>query len=269
MARLALGLQYDGRAFSGWQSQPNGATVQDTLERALTRFAGRPIAVTVAGRTDAGVHALGQVVHTDTQLERELFSWQRGTNAFLPPSIAIQWVRPVSSDFHARFSAHQRCYFYALYTGPVRPPLLVGYAGYQMLVPGKQLDIEGMRQAAQLLQGEHNFSAFRASQCQAKSPIKTLYEIRLETRGPWVFCRLRANAFLYHMVRNIMGCLIAVGRGRKPWEWVGELLHHGDRCLAAPTFMADGLYLAEVTYPDIFSLPTPDFTPSLFHGVFT
>ena len=268
MARLALGLQYDGRAFSGWQSQPNGVTVQDTLEQALTRFTGRPVAVTVAGRTDAGVHALGQVVHIDTQLERELFSWLRGTNSFLPPSVAIQWVRPVSCDFHARFSAYKRCYFYALYTGPVRPPLLAGYAGYQMLAPGKQLDIGAMRQAAQLLQGEHNFSAFRASQCQAKSPIKTLYEIHLEARGPWVFCRLRANAFLYHMVRNIMGCLIAVGRGRKPWEWVGEVLHHGDRRLAAPTFMADGLYLAEVTYPDTFSLPAPDLIPSLFHGVF-
>jgi tRNA pseudouridine38-40 synthase len=174
----------------------------------------------------------------------------------------------VPDDFHARFSALQRCYYYALYTGPHRSPLLNGRAGYYMLPPGKHLNIDAMRIAAQYLEGQHNFSAFRAAQCQAKSPIKTLYELHMEARGNWIFCRIRANAFLYHMVRNIMGSLIAVGADRRPPEWLLELLEQQDRRSAAPTFMPDGLYLAEVTYPEHFGLPKTDCSASLFHSVF-
>lgn len=267
MVRLAMGVQYDGAPFSGWQTQPDACTVQDQLELALTRFACSPISVIAAGRTDAGVHALGQVVHFDTELQRESFSWVRGTNSFLPSSIAVQWVKPVSNAFHARFSASQRCYFYALYCGATRPPLLAGRVGYQMLPPDIQLDITAMQQAALILQGEHDFSAFRASQCQAHSPVKTLSEIYLEQRGNWLFCRLSANAFLHHMVRNIMGCLIAIGCGRRSWSWIEEVLHSRNRSMAAPTFMADGLYLAQVTYPAEFGLPMPDFSASIFHEI--
>jgi tRNA pseudouridine38-40 synthase len=267
--RLAMGLQYDGQAFSGWQHQPGSYTVQDQIQQAICRFTGVPVTVTVAGRTDAGVHALGQVIHFDTHIEREMFSWVRGTNAFLPKNIAVQWAQVVPDGFHARFSAIERCYFYALYTGPHRVPLLAGRAGYYMLPPGKYLNTEAMRIAARYLEGKHDFSAFRAAQCQAKTATKTLYELHIKAQGPWVFCRIRANAFLYHMVRNIMGSLIAIGTGRRVPEWMLDLLKHKDRRLAAPTFMPDGLYLASVTYPEQFTLPNTDFSASIFQGAFS
>lgn len=268
MTRLALGLHYDGAAFSGWQSQPHRNTVQDTLEDAIERFAGTRLLTTVAGRTDAGVHALGQVIHLDTALSRDTFSWVRGVNAFLPASIALQWAKEVPEDFHARFAAFERCYHYALYTGPHRAPLIHGRAGYLMLPPGKRLEIPPMQQAAACLLGEHDFSAFRAAECQAKSPVKTMYEISIRGDGHWVFVRLRASAFLHHMVRNLMGCLVAIGRGRYPASWMEEVLASRQRSMAAPTFMPDGLYLADVRYPDRFGIPASDATGSLFHGVF-
>ncbi|NSX05231.1 tRNA pseudouridine(38-40) synthase TruA [Cupriavidus gilardii] len=268
MTRLALGLHYDGTAFSGWQSQPHRNTVQDVLEDAIERFAGERVPTTVAGRTDAGVHALGQVIHLDTSLSREPFSWVRGVNAFLPPTIALQWAKPVDDSFHARFAAFERTYYYALYTGPHRAPLVHGRAGYLMLPPGKRLDVDAMREAAACLIGEHDFSAFRAAECQAKSPVKTMYEIRLHADRDWVFLRFRASAFLHHMVRNLMGCLVAVGRGRYPASWVAEVLASRQRSMAAPTFMPDGLYLAGVRYPEPYGIPAADPAGSLFHGVF-
>jgi len=268
MTRLALGLHYDGTAFSGWQSQPHRNTVQDVLEDAIARFAGERLPTTVAGRTDAGVHALGQVIHLDTVLSREPFSWVRGINAFLPPTIALQWAKPVDDAFHARFAAFERTYYYALYTGPHRAPLVHGRAGYLMLPPGKRLDVDAMREAAACLIGEHDFSAFRAAECQAKSPVKTMYEIRIHADRDWVFLRFRASAFLHHMVRNLMGCLVAVGRGRYPASWVAEVLASRQRSMAAPTFMPDGLYLAGVRYPEPYGIPAADPAGSLFHGVF-
>jgi tRNA pseudouridine38-40 synthase len=268
MTRIALGIQYDGSSFSGWQSQPHRNTVQDRLEAALLQFAGEPLTVTVAGRTDTGVHALGQVVHLDTALTREPFSWVRGVNTFLPPSIVVQWATPVEDDFHARFTAIERMYYYALYTGPTRVPLLHGRAGYLMLPPDETLDCAAMAEAASYLLGEHDFSAFRAADCQAKSPVKTCYDVTIVPRGPWVFLRFRASAFLHHMVRNLMGCLVMIGRGRMPPDWMRTLLDGRNRSLAAPTFMADGLYLARVGYADGFVLPAPDLTASIFHGVF-
>jgi tRNA pseudouridine38-40 synthase len=268
MNRIALGLHYDGAAFSGWQSQPHRNTVQDRLENAIERFAGVRLRTTVAGRTDTGVHALGQVIHLDTALEREPFSWVRGVNAFLPPSIALQWALPVDQGFHARFLAFERMYYYALYTGPHRVPLVHGRAGYQMLPSGQRLDVDAMREAAACLVGEHDFSAFRAAECQAKSPVKTMYDVTIRDDGNWVFLRFRANAFLHHMVRNLTGCLVAVGRGRYPAQWLAQVLAGRDRKLAAPTFMPDGLYLVGVKYPDPYQIPAADPSASLFHGVF-
>ncbi|WP_153102265.1 tRNA pseudouridine(38-40) synthase TruA [Paraburkholderia hayleyella] len=254
--RLALGVQYDGRPFRGWQSQREGGTVQDELERALSTFAQMPLKTVVAGRTDTGVHGLGQVVHLDTELERTEFSWVRGTNAFLPQAIAVQWARPMPEPFHARFSAFERTYFYVLHVSPVRSAMLAGQAGW-VHTP---LELDAMRQAAACLIGTHDFSAFRSSQCQAKTPLKHVHQIDIRQHGNFIHFRFRANAFLHHMVRNLMGCLIAVGRGRYPVEWLAEVLESRERRLAAPTFMPDGLYLAQVRYPEIFPVPAATLT---------
>jgi tRNA pseudouridine38-40 synthase len=251
--RIALGVQYDGSAFCGWQVQPHGNTVQDVLERALQEFAQTPVRTVVAGRTDTGVHGLGQVVHFDTELNRADSSWVRGTNAFLPKTIAVQWAQPMSDEFHARFSAFERTYYYVLYISPERSPMLATRAGWVHT----SLDVDAMRAAAALLIGEHDFSSFRSSQCQAKTPVKHLYQIDVRQQGDFIHFRFRANAFLHHMVRNLMGCLIDVGRGRHPVEWVSEVLASRSRECASPTFMPDGLYLAQVGYPEQFAVPAP------------
>jgi tRNA pseudouridine38-40 synthase len=253
--RIVLGVQYDGAPWQGWQTQPSGATVQDRLERAIREFAGLPIATTCAGRTDAGVHALEQVVHFDTTLQREMASWVRGVNAFLPPSIAVRWATEVADDsqqhFHARFSARSREYQYVLYNHPVRSPLLTARAGWAF----RPLDMGRLQEAAALLIGEHDFSAFRSVQCQANTPVKSMHEIRIEQQGDtWLFT-LRANAFLHHMVRNIVGSLLTVGNGSRPSSWLQEVLNGKDRKLAAPTFMPDGLYLAKIDYDPKWKLP--------------
>lgn len=255
LKRIVLGVQYDGANWRGWQTQPSGGTVQDTLEAALKRFALVDIATTCAGRTDAGVHALEQVVHFDTVLDREMFSWVRGVNAFLPPSIAVRWAcetpRDGQDEFHARFSATARTYHYVIYNHPVRSPLLSGKAGWVF----RPLQVEPMRVAASHLLGTHDFSAFRAAECQAKSPIKTMHDIRIERRGDLIVVTLTANAFLHHMVRNIVGSLIVVGNGNQRPEWVAEILASRNRSLAAPTFMPDGLYLAKIAYDAKWCLP--------------
>jgi tRNA pseudouridine38-40 synthase len=263
--RIALGLQYDGAAFCGWQAQPHGNTVQDTLERALAEFARVPVPTVVAGRTDTGVHALGQVVHFDTELDRAAFSWVRGVNAFLPPSVSVQWAKPMPDTFHARFAAFERTYYYVLYVHPVRSPMLAGRTGW-VHTP---LDVAAMREAAQRLIGEHDFSSFRSSECQAKTPVKHLYAIDVVERAPFVHLRFRANAFLHHMVRNIMGCLVSVGRGRHPARWMTDVLAARERKHAAPTFMPDGLYLAEVGYPAEFAVPPPNLASLPFSDVWT
>jgi len=252
--RIALGIQYDGAAFHGWQAQPHGKTVQNVLEQALRQFAGGPVQTVVAGRTDTGVHGLGQVVHFDTPLARSEFSWVRGANAFLPPTVAVQWAQAVDDNFNARFDAFERTYYYVLYNHPVRSALLDGRVGW-VYVP---LDIALMREAAGHLLGHHDFSSFRSSECQAKSPEKHVYEISIEPRGHFIHFRFRANAFLHHMVRNFMGSLLAVGRGRYPPAWLAEVRDCRDRRVAAPTFMPDGLYLAQVGYPAHFAIPQPN-----------
>jgi tRNA pseudouridine38-40 synthase len=255
LKRIVLGIQYDGSPWKGWQTQPHGNTVQDRLEAALKKFTHTEIATTCAGRTDAGVHAIEQVVHFDCEIEREPFSWVRGTNAFLPPSIAVRWARVLDeknhTDFHARFSARSRTYHYVLYSHPVRSPLLEGKAGWVF----RPLDLGAMETAAEFLLGEHDFSAFRAAECQARTPIKTMHEIKIVRRGDLLVFTLRANAFLHHMVRNIMGALVYVGTGVHHPQWLGELLAQRNRSLAAPTFMPDGLYLARIDYDLTWRLP--------------
>ncbi|CAM5180936.1 tRNA pseudouridine synthase A OS=Castellaniella defragrans OX=75697 GN=truA PE=3 SV=1 [Castellaniella defragrans] len=249
--RVALGICYDGSGWQGWQTQPGGRTVQDALEAALTQFLAAPTATICAGRTDAGVHALQQVVHVDTEAVRRDQSWVRGVNALLPASLSVQWASPVAADFHARFDARARTYFYVLRCAPVRSPILQGRVGWIH----EALDHEAMERAAGLLLGEHDFSAFRAAECQAASPVRTLQALGIVRQDEFLVFEFRANAFLHHMVRNLMGTLIMIGRGRRPPEWASELLERRDRRLSAPTFMADGLYLAHVAYPDAPQLP--------------
>ncbi|MFZ4536758.1 tRNA pseudouridine(38-40) synthase TruA [Propionivibrio sp.] len=252
--RIALGVEYDGSAFHGWQKQPGGGTVQDALQAALSQIAGEPVNVVCAGRTDAGVHATAQVVHFDTLLERPLSAWVRGTNTFLPSTVAVRWAHPVSDDFHARFLAYGRCYRYILINRPQRTGVWHGRAGWYH----HPLDVEIMQQAAGMLLGEHDFSAFRAAGCQARSPIKTIRQAAVRRTGDMIVFDFEAGAFLHHMVRNLVGSLVYVGQGKHSPGWIGGLLASGDRRLAAPTFSAAGLYLVDVKYEPHWGLPTND-----------
>lgn len=249
--RIALGVEYDGSAYCGWQTQPNAPNIQDTLQAALSGIAGEPIAVVAAGRTDTGVHATEQVVHFDTRVERPLSAWVRGVNALLPPDVAVLWAHPVTEEFHARFSAQARSYRYLLINRPSRSAVCHGRAGW-FHAP---LDVNWMEQAARHLLGRHDFSAFRAAECQAKSPVRQLLRLEIRKRGDLVVFDLDADAFLHHMVRNIVGCLIYVGKGRHPPQWLAEVLEGRDRKLAAPTFAPDGLYLRRITYDQKWALP--------------
>lgn len=249
--RLALGVEYDGSAFRGWQTQPGGETVQDTLESALSQIAGVSIDVVCAGRTDAGVHAIAQVVHFDTRVDRPLSAWVRGVNSFLPPAVAVRWAHPVHDGFHARFSAYGRCYRYILINRPQRTGVWHGRAGWYH----HPLDVEIMQLAAALLLGEHDFSAFRAADCQAKSPVKTIRRANVRRSGDMIVFDFEAGAFLHHMVRNLVGSLVYVGQGKHPPGWMAQLMASGDRRLAAPTFAAAGLYLVGVHYESHWGLP--------------
>jgi tRNA pseudouridine38-40 synthase len=249
--RLALGVSYRGTAYQGWQSQPGGQTVQDRLERALNRFADATVRTHCAGRTDAGVHAINQVVHIDAPVARAPMSWVRGTNRYLDADIAVQWCCPVAPTFHARNSARGRRYRYLLRQSAVRPALETGLVGWTFL----PLDGAAMRAAATALIGEHDFSSFRAAACQAASPVKTLHAIDIDRHGAlWRF-DFDATAFLHHMVRNIVGCLVAVGSGRRPPAWLAEVLTARSRAVAAPTFAADGLYFVGPYYDAVLGLP--------------
>ena len=249
--RFALGVEYDGRPYCGWQSQAQGLTVQDTLQYALSQISGEAISVIAAGRTDTGVHALEQVVHFDTSAQRPLSAWVRGANALLPDSIAVLWAHPVPDEFHARFSAHGRSYHYVLINRATRPALHAGKVGWYHA----PLDVVAMQAAAQFLLGEHDFSAFRAAQCQAKSPLKHLRQLDISRQGDTLIFEVSADAFLHHMVRNIVGCLVYVGKGKHPPEWLIEVLDSRERSIAAPTFAPDGLYLRGVQYDAKWGLP--------------
>ncbi|HYA21280.1 MAG TPA: tRNA pseudouridine(38-40) synthase TruA [Burkholderiales bacterium] len=244
MARIALGLEYNGAAFCGWQSQPGGGAVQDAVEAALAQIAGEKVTVTAAGRTDAGVHALAQVAHFDCGAERPQSAWVRGVNALLPPNVAVLWAQTVAEDFHARFSAVERCYSYLLLNSAVRPALFYSQLGWFH----QPLDVGAMRDSAKILLGKHDFSAFRAAECRARTPEKELHKIEIVRRQNLILFEFYADAFLHHMVRNIVGCLVYVGSGRCPAQWLGEVLESRDRSRAAPTFSAAGLYLSGVRY---------------------
>jgi tRNA pseudouridine38-40 synthase len=225
--------------------------VQDALEAAAAAIAGEPVALSAAGRTDRGVHARGQVAHFDTSASRPLTAWVRGVNAFLPESVAVLWAHAVPGDFHARYSALARTYRYVLSNRPVRPALAARHVGWYHA----PLELEPMREAARALLGEHDFSAFRAAECEAKTPVRTIHHIAIERAGDEIQIVIRANAFLHHMVRNIVGTLVYVGNGRHPPGWVGEVLASRDRARAAPTFAAEGLYLERVDYEARWGLP--------------
>lgn len=249
--RLVLGLEYSGSAFCGWQTQPNGCGVQDALETALSEIAGERISTICAGRTDAGVHALGQVIHFDTVSSRPLNAWVRGVNSVLNPVVSVLWVKEVGEDFHARYCAQARRYLYLLLNRAQRPGLLHTRAGWFHL----PLDESLMQSGARALVGEHDFSAFRAAECQAKSPVRIVKNLSIRRNGELIVFDIAANAFLHHMVRNIIGALIYVGCGRQRPEWISELMSSRDRTRAAPTFSPDGLYLYEVEYPPRWNLP--------------
>ena len=250
--RLALGISYNGQAYQGWQSQLSGLTVQDKLETALGQFTGQQRLPTLcAGRTDAGVHGLMQVVHFDTVLARDVGSWVRGTNTHLPRDIAVQWAHEVPKAFHCRASATSRRYAYILLASPVRPSVDTGRVGWVY----RALDLQAMQQAASHLTGEHDFSSFRASACQALSPVKNMHRIDISQRGAYWRFEFEANAFLHHMIRNMMGCLVAVGQGKFPPQWICEVLAARDRDAAAPTFSPDGLYFLGPRYEAHWGLP--------------
>ena len=255
--RVALGISYNGQPYQGWHSQLSGQTVQDRLEAALARFTTQKTSTLCAGRTDAGVHGLMQVVHFDTAVERSPGAWVRGTNSFLPRDIAIQWACPVPDAFHCRASALSRRYAYILLESQVRPSLEAGRVGWAF----RPLALAPMQQAAELLLGEHDFSSFRASACQALSPIKHLQRLAIMRRGAYWRFEFEANAFLHHMIRNLMGCLIAVGQGQYPPAWITQVLQARDRKVAAPTFSPDGLYFLGPRYAPHWGLPesTPAF----------
>ena len=249
--RIALGVAYRGTAYHGWQSQPGGNTVQDRLEAALGAFAAVPLRVVCAGRTDAGVHALQQVVHLDTEVTRDADSWVRGTNRYLPNDIALQWARAVPESFDARRTALGRRYAYRLLESPVRPSLETGQVGWTF----RPLDLDAMQQAAAVLIGEHDFSAFRSAECQAATPVRMLRSIAITRRGAYWRFDFDANAFLHHMVRNIMGCLVQIGSGRRAPGWLVDVLASRDRSRAAPTQAPDGLYFIGPYYDADHAIP--------------
>ena len=253
--RVALGVAYRGLNYHGWQSQPDGNTVQDKLERALAEFVGLPrgevIPTVCAGRTDSGVHALNQVVHFDAPVTREIFSWVRGTNRYLPEDIAVQWAQNVEPDFHARNGARGRRYAFIVRESAVRPAIEAGMCGWVF----RPLDLDAMREAAQALIGEHDFSSFRAAQCQALSPVKEMRSIAINRIGDYWRFDFEASAFLHHMVRNIMGALVTIGSGNQPPAYMAQLLAERKRELAPPTFPAAGLYFSGPHYDPHLAIP--------------
>jgi tRNA pseudouridine38-40 synthase len=251
MPRFAAGLEYDGRAYSGWQFQPGLDTVQGVVQRAFSRVADSPVDCVCAGRTDAGVHASAQVVHFDSDAARSERGWRLGANTYLPNDVSILWVREMPAQFHARFSATARSYRYLILNRESRPALAAGRATWER----RPLDAARMHDGAQVLVGEHDFSAFRAIECQAKSPLRRVERIMVSREAEWLWLVITANAFLHHMVRNIAGLLLAVGQGESAPERVAEVLASRDRKSNAATAPPDGLYLAAVRYPSEFGLP--------------
>lgn len=253
MRRLAAGIEYVGSRFCGWQVQKHSDSIQAELERALGQVADHPVRVTAAGRTDTGVHALAQVVHFDTPAKRTVQGWALGTNTHLPSDISVRWVAPVSCEFHARFSARSRRYRYLMHNARTRSGLLSERAAWVK----RPLDEQRMDEAAQALVGEHDFSAFRGSGCQSRSPVRAVSDISVRRKDELVILDIRANAFLLHMVRNIAGSLMEIGVGDRPIQWLRTLLEERKRTLAGMNAPPGGLYFTAVEYPPEFGLPAP------------
>jgi tRNA pseudouridine38-40 synthase len=253
VARIAVGVEYDGSDFAGWQSQDGQRTVQQAIESALARIADAPVGLVCAGRTDTGVHALGQVAHFDTAAIRPARSWVLGANSELPPDVSLCWAHPVPEHFHARYSAQARTYRYLILNRTARSALHRNRAAFIH----RPLDEQRMAQASAALEGEHDFSAFRSSQCQAKSAVRRIERLTVQRRDQWLVIEVTANAFLHHMVRNIAGLLIAIGRGDAEPAWAAQVLQGRDRTRNAATAPPEGLCLAGVRYPAAFGLPDP------------
>ena len=252
--KIALGVEYNGAAFHGWQAQQPGVrTVQGELQAALSKVANHPVKVTCAGRTDTGVHALGQVVHFESEAQRGERNWLLGCNVNLPDDVAVTWVKPVADDFDARFSARSRRYRYFILNRPARSAVLAGRVTWSHY----PLDAQRMHSAAQDLLGEHDFSSYRAVACQAHSPVRTLHRLAVKRIDDFVVLELHANAFLHHMVRNIAGVLMAIGQGEQPISWAKTVLEHRDRTKGGVTAPPQGLYFEQVEYPANFQIPTP------------
>ena len=259
--KIALGIEYQGTNYYGWQRQENVRSIQEQLENALSIIANEKIEIFCAGRTDSGVSGTGQVVHFETSAVRPDKAWTFGTNANLPDDIAVTWTKKVDDEFHARFSAMARRYRYILYCDKLRPAILHGGITHCYL----ELDAEKMHQAGQYLLGEHDFSSFRAAQCQSNTPWRNVHHLSVTRIGQYIIVDIQANAFVHHMVRNIVGSLIEVGAGKESIEWMKWLLEQKNRQLAAPTAKPDGLYLVDVIYPEKFGLPKSHLGP-LFLG---
>lgn len=251
--RIAAGVEYDGSAFCGWQTQPHAPSIQDVVEKALGKVADEPISVVCAGRTDTGVHAAGQVIHFDTRAERSEFSWVRGANTHLPDTVRLLWARPVDESFHARFKALRRDYRYVIFNRAIHSACLHRRVSWEY----RPLDIAPMQAAAKHLLGEHDFNAYRAVACQAKSPVRTIHQLDIHRQGEFIFLDISANAFLHHMVRNIAGVLMRIGAGEAEPDWARQVLEQRDRTLGGVTAHPDGLYFMRVTYPDSYGLPVP------------
>lgn len=250
--RIALGVEYCGTRLRGFQKQKHDPqTVQETLEKALSKVAAEPVALVCAGRTDAGVHATGQVIHFDTTAVRPTKAWIQGVNTQMPFDVRVHWAKEMPAQFHARFSARNRTYRYLIHSAPTR----AAQAASEVTWTERTLDIQAMRAGARYLIGEHDFSSFRAAQCQAKSPVRRLTRLDIGRVGQLIVLEVSATAFLHHMVRNIAGVLMAVGRGDRPPVWVGEVLAARDRTAAGVTAAPHGLYLVDVQYPPEFALP--------------
>ena len=264
MCRIALGIEYAGADYYGFQKQPTtDNTVQADLEKAFSRIACEDISLVCAGRTDSGVHATAQVIHFDTLSQRPMKAWVQGVNTHLPGNVRVLWAKPVGFDFHARFSARQRTYRYILRCGPVRSAVLAK----QVTHTPYDLDFGLIEQASNLLIGEHDFSSFRTVHCQAKNPVRTITRLKWFKQGDLLVMEIQANAFLQHMVRNIVGSLIEVGRGKYPPEWIAEVLTAKDRAVAGPTALPWGLYLVGVDYAEQYQLPA-QLEPTRFGPAF-
>lgn len=257
--KIALGLEYDGAGFRGWQTQRDARTVQSCLEAALSRVAARPIGVHCAGRTDAGVHAYQQVAHFETLAERSPRAWALGTNANLPPDISVIWAIPVPDDFHARYTATARSYRYVICNRTTRTALWARKVTWDC----RAIAVEPMAHAAEYLCGTHDFSSFRAAGCQAQHAVRTVIALTVTRADEYILFDIEANAFLQHMVRNIVGTLLEIGRSERPPSWALEVLSAQDRTLAGATAPADGLYFLGARYPAHFGLPAPKATDVL------